>query len=118
MLTRYFGDFSTASTNCVRLSGATLSPSQTTCWVFTVPLDEPAELRLGQEAELRGRQSFRRRRARLIVDHAVLAETASRAQAVEADATGPMGAAARSLRQEDLHLALEDHVEAVGRAAL
>src|SRR5206468_1527136 len=46
-----------------------------------VPLDEPAELRLGQEAELRGRQSFRRRRARLIVDHAVLAETASRAQA-------------------------------------
>ncbi|OLB37039.1 MAG: hypothetical protein AUI04_17435 [Candidatus Rokubacteria bacterium 13_2_20CM_2_64_8] len=65
-----------------------------------------------------GRQSFRRRRARLIVDHAVLAETASRAQAVEADATGPMGAAARSLRQEDLDLALEDHVEAVGRAAL
>jgi len=29
-----------------------------------------------------------------------------------------MGAAARSLRQEDLDLALEDHVEAVGRAAL
>src|SRR2546426_8699261 len=29
-----------------------------------------------------------------------------------------MGPAARSLRQEDLDLSLEDHVEAVGRAAL
>src|SRR5437867_8976358 len=47
-----------------------------------VPLDEPTELRLGQEAELRGRQSFRRRRARLIVDHAVLDSTASRSGAV------------------------------------
>src|SRR5439155_27056869 len=47
-----------------------------------VPLDEPSEPRLGQEAELRGRQTFRRRRARWTVDHAVLAESASWTPAV------------------------------------
>src|SRR5438445_306428 len=59
-----------------------------------VPLAEPAALRPGQETELRGRPSFRRRPARLSVARAGLAEAAARAEAAGADATGALAPAA------------------------
>src|SRR5262249_58043442 len=56
-------------------------------------------------------------RARSVVDHGILTETAARSQTVEADATGSLSSTPRSLRQVDLDLSLEDDVQTVGRTA-